>query len=80
MALRIRLMRMGARNRPYYRVVVAESSSPRSGKFVEVVGTYDPTTDPARVSFRVDRIREWIAKGAKPTKTVDRLLKREGVL
>ena len=80
MALRIRLMRMGARNRPYYRVVVAESSSPRSGRFVEVVGTYDPTTDPARVSFRADRIREWIAKGAKPTKTVDRLLKREGVL
>ena len=77
MAVRIRLSRMGKKKMPYYRVVVADSEAPRDGRFIEKVGTYDPKKDPAEVNFDKERVRKWLKRGAKPTKTVQQLLKRE---
>jgi small subunit ribosomal protein S16 len=79
MAVKIRLTRHGARKNPHYRMVVADSESPRDGKFLEIVGTYHPLSDPAAVTLKQDRIKHWISKGAKPTSTVRSLLEREGV-
>ena len=73
MAVKIRLRRMGARNNPFYRVVVADSRSPRDGRFIEEIGYYDPKSDPAVINK--DKAAEWIKKGAQPTDTVKRLLK-----
>ena len=78
MALKIRLARHGAKKRPFYRIVVADSESPRDGRFLEKVGTYDPKYDPAKVTMEEERIRYWMDKGATPTDTVKSLLKREG--
>lgn len=78
MGVSIRLARHGAKKKPFYRIVVADSKSPRDGRFLENVGTYDPLFDPARVSLKSDRIKYWIAKGATPSDTVKSLLKREG--
>jgi len=79
MAVKIRLARFGAKKKPFYRVVVADSSFPRDGRFIEKVGTYDPRKDPPEVNLKGDRILEWIKKGAQPTETVEQLLKKGGV-
>lgn len=78
MAVKIRLRRMGARNDPFYRVVVADSRSPRDGRFIEEIGYYDPKSDPAVIKIDGEKAKEWIAKGAQPTDTVKRLLKSNG--
>jgi small subunit ribosomal protein S16 len=74
MAVRIRLTRMGRKKQPFYRIVVADSQAPRDGKFLEVVGTYDPNQDPVSVTIKQDRVQAWLDKGAKPTDTVKSLL------
>ncbi len=77
MAVSIRLRREGAKNRPYYRVVVADSRSPRDGKFIEILGTYDPKLTGLNSSFDVDRAEYWISKGAQPSDTVRSLIKKQ---
>jgi small subunit ribosomal protein S16 len=79
MSVKIRLARHGAKKRPFYRIVIADSESPRDGKFLENVGTYDPLADPAKVSLKQERIKHWIGQGAIPTDTVKNLLKKQGV-
>jgi small subunit ribosomal protein S16 len=79
MAVKIRLARHGAKKRPFYRVVVADSESPRDGRFIETVGTYNPLLDPAEVTFKEERIKFWLGQGALPSDTVRSLLKREGL-
>ena len=76
MAVKIRLRRMGAKKAPFYRVVVADSRYPRDGRFIEEIGTYDPTKEPAFVNIDMAKADEWIKKGAQPTDTVKRLLKK----
>jgi small subunit ribosomal protein S16 len=76
MALVIRLRRHGSRKKPFYRIVVADSRSPRDGRFVEQVGTYDPAFDPPRVTIKGDAAERWIKAGAKPSDTVRKLIKR----
>jgi small subunit ribosomal protein S16 len=76
MAVSIRLRREGAKNRPYYKVVVADSRSPRDGKFIEVIGTYDPKKPGNNSSLRIERAEYWISKGAQPSDTVRSLIKR----
>jgi len=76
MAVSIRLRREGAKNRPYYKVVVADSRSPRDGKFIEVIGTYDPKKPAHNSSLNVERAEFWISKGAQPSDTVRSLIKR----
>ena len=78
MAVRIRLARHGGKKRPFYRIVVADNESPRDGKFLENVGTYNPLLDPAEVNLKTDRIKYWMGQGAKPSDTVRSLLKKEG--
>lgn len=78
--LKIRLRRTGARKKPSYRIVVAESTAPRDGKYVEIIGTYDPLTDPATVKLDGDRARHWLSVGAKPTERVVKLMAREGLV
>ena len=78
MSVKIRLARHGAKKRPFYRIVVADNESPRDGKFIENVGTYDPLIDPAKVVLKQERIKYWIDQGAIPTDTVKSLLKEEG--
>ena len=75
--LAIRLMRMGAKKQPAYRVVVKEKLSKRDGAYLENVGTYNPTREPAEVKLKLDRIRYWLERGAQPTPTVDRLIKSQ---
>ncbi len=79
MAVKMRLTRMGARKKPYYRIVVADSVSPRDGKFIEIVGNYDPKKNPAEINLKEDRVREWLVKGAEPTLTVSQLLRKKGI-
>ena len=79
MGVRIRLARHGAKKKPFYRIVVADGESPRDGKFLEKVGTYDPLKDPAEVNLNQDRIKYWIDKGAIPSDTVKSLFKKEGL-
>ncbi len=76
MSVSIRLRREGAKNRPYYRVVVADSHSPRDGKFIEVIGTYDPKRPGHNSSLNVERAEYWISKGAQPSDTVRSLIKK----
>ena len=76
MAVSIRLRREGAKNRPYYKVVVADSRSPRDGKFIEIIGTYDPKKTGHNSTLKVDRAEYWIARGAQPSDTVRSLLKK----
>lgn len=80
MAVKIRLKRMGAKKRPFYRVIVADARSPRDGRFVETLGTYNPLTKPADVRINAEKVHHWLARGAQPTDTVKRLLSREGIL
>jgi len=76
MAVKIRLQRFGAKKRPYYRIVAADSRYKRDGRFLEQVGTYDPKKDPAELKIELDRVDHWISLGAKPTDTVGSLLRR----
>ena len=80
MAVKIRLRRMGAKQRPFYRIVVADSRSPRDGRFISEVGTYNPLVNPAEIKIDKEAIKEWIKKGAQPTDTVRSLLKKNGIL
>ena len=80
MAIKIRLARMGAKKRPFYRVVVTESRFPRDGRFIEIVGTYDPKQEPAVVSWKQDVLEKWLSVGAQPTTTVKNLIRTSGVL
>jgi small subunit ribosomal protein S16 len=79
MAARIRLARVGSKKNPVYRVVVADSRSPRDGKFIEIVGRYNPQTDPSTIEIDEAKVRDWIAKGAQPSDSVRRLLKAKGL-
>ena len=80
MAVKIRLARHGAKKRPFYRIVAADSESPRDGRFLEKLGTYNPLQETAQVVLNTDRVKYWIAQGATPTDTVRSILKREGVI
>ena len=75
MAVKIRLRRMGAKKAPFYRIVVADSRYPRDGRFIEEIGTYDPTKNPSVVNLDVEKAHKWIATGAQPTDTVKKILK-----
>ena len=77
--VKIRLKRMGAHKRPLYRVVVADSRTPRDGRFIEEIGTYNPLKDPAEIKIDVEAAQKWISNGAQPTDTVRALLKKSGV-
>ncbi len=79
MATRIRLRRVGRKKVPLYRIVVAEGTSPRDGRFIEVLGTYDPRAAETQVTLDADKARAWLARGATPTDTVASLLKKAGV-
>jgi small subunit ribosomal protein S16 len=79
MAVKIRLARMGSKSNPFYRIVIADSGSPRDGRFLEIVGNYDPKKNPAEVNLNEDRIATWLSQGAKPTLTVSQLLRKKGI-
>ena len=79
MAVKIRLARHGAKKRPFYRIVVADSEKPRDGRFLEIVGTYDPLPDPVKVTLKEERVQYWMDQGAKPSDTVRMLLKQQPV-
>ena len=78
--VKIRLKRMGAKKRPFYRLVVADSRSPRDGRFIELLGFYDPLPNPAKVQIDADKVREWIRKGARPSDAARALLVEQGIL
>ena len=80
MAVKIRLRRMGAKKAPFYRVVVADSRSPRDGRFIEEVGFYDPMNEPVEIKLDAEKIQKWIGNGAQPTDTVRALLVKSGVI
>lgn len=80
MAVKIRLRRMGAKKAPFYRVVVADSRSPRDGRFIEEVGFYDPMKEPVEIKLDAEKIQKWIGNGAQPTDTVRALLVKSGVI
>jgi len=78
--VKIRLRRMGAKQHPFYRLVVADSRSPRDGRFIEHLGYYDPMKDPVEVKIDVDKVKRWLRQGAQPSEAARSLLKREGIL
>ena len=80
MAVKLRLKRMGAKKAPFYRVVVADSRSPRDGRFIEEIGYYDPNQDPSVIKIDNEKASKWLANGAQPTETAAKLLKIAGVL
>jgi small subunit ribosomal protein S16 len=79
MAAKIRLARVGSKKNPIYRVVVADSRSPRDGKFIEIVGRYNPQTEPSTIELDDTKVKDWISKGAQPTESVRRLMKAKGI-
>jgi small subunit ribosomal protein S16 len=79
MSVKIRLARHGAKKRPFYRIVVADNDSPRDGRFLEIVGTYNPLPDPVEVSVKEDRVKFWMGQGATPSDTVRSLFKKQGL-
>ena len=79
MAVKIRLKRMGAKKSPFYRIIVADSRSPRDGRFIEEIGYYNPLTEPKTVKIDDEKAMNWLKNGAKPTETVDRLFKENGL-
>ncbi|MBV1758317.1 MAG: 30S ribosomal protein S16 [Dethiosulfatibacter sp.] len=79
MAVKIRLKRMGAKKKPFYRIVVADSRAPRDGRFIEEIGYYNPVSDPKVVKIDAEKAIKWISNGAKPTETVNTLFKNNGV-
>ncbi|HZJ84935.1 MAG TPA: 30S ribosomal protein S16 [Syntrophomonadaceae bacterium] len=80
MATRIRLRRMGAKKRPFYRVIVADSRAPRDGKFIEEIGYYNPTTEPATIKIDEEKALKWLTNGAKPSDTVKSILQKQGIM
>ena len=78
--VKIRLNRMGAKKQPFYRIVVADSRSPRDGRFIEIVGNYDPTKNPAIVNVDEEKVMAWIKNGAQPTDTVRSILSKQGIM
>jgi len=80
MAVKIRLNRMGAKKSPFYRVVVADSRSPRDGRFIEILGHYDSTKEPAIIKIDEEKAIEWMSKGAQPTDTVKSLFSKQGIM
>jgi small subunit ribosomal protein S16 len=79
-AVRMRLARVGSKKNPIYRVVVADSRSPRDGRFIEIVGRYNPQHNPSLIEFDEDKVKDWLSKGAQPSGTVQRLLKTQNLL
>ena len=80
MSVKIRLNKMGAKKRPFYRLVVADSRAPRDGRFIEIIGHYNPIVDPVEIVVDKDKAQDWLKKGAIPSETVKRLLKKVGVI
>lgn len=80
MAVKLRLQRFGAHKAPYYRIVAADSKSPRDGKFIEVVGTYNSLTNPAQIEVNEEKVLNWLNNGAQPTDTVKSILSKEGII
>lgn len=80
MSVKIRLARHGAKKRPYYRIVVADSESPRDGRYLEAIGSYNPLLDPAEVTLKTERVKYWMEQGALPSDTVKSILKKEGLI
>lgn len=80
MAVKIRLKRMGAKRAPYYRIVAADSRAPRDGRFIEQLGTYDPTKNPAVVTIKEEETLKWLNNGAQPSDTVRNLLSQKGIM
>ena len=80
MAVKLRLKRMGAKKRPFYRIVAADARSPRDGRFIELVGTYNPITDPAEIKVNEEVALKWLNNGAIPTDTVRDLLSKQGIM
>lgn len=80
MAVKLRLRRMGAKKKPFYRIVAADSRSPRDGRFIEIVGTYNPLVSPAEITIDEEKVLKWLATGAKPSDTVRDLLSTKGIL
>lgn len=80
MSVKIRLKRMGSKKRPFYRIVVADSRSPRDGRFIETVGTYNPLTEPEQVTIKEEAIMNWLSNGAQPSDTVRNILSKQGVM
>ena len=80
MAVKIRLKRMGAKKAPFYRIIVADSRSPRDGRFIENLGTYNPLTDPASIDVREEDVLKWLSCGAEPTDTVRNILSKVGIM
>lgn len=78
--VKIRLKRIGAHKKPFYRVVVADSRTPRDGRFIEELGTYDPLKDPAEIKIDAEKAQKWLDNGAQPTETVRSLLKKSGMI
>lgn len=79
MAVKIRLTRRGARKKPFYRVVVADAKMPRDGRFIEIVGTYNPLSEPSEVKIDKEKVKKWLKRGAIPTRTVEKLLSIAGI-
>lgn len=79
MAVKIRLRRMGKKKAPFYRIIVADSRSPRDGKFIDEIGTYDPNVEPSAVKINEESAKKWLSNGARPTETVARLFKQAGI-
>ena len=79
MAVKIRLRRMGQKKSPFYRIIVADSRSPRNGRFIEEIGTYDPNTDPSTISVDEELAKKWLANGAQPTEVVGKIFKLAGI-
>lgn len=79
MAVKIRLMRIGAKKAPYYKVVVADSKAPRNSAYIDLIGTYNPMTEPAQINIDAEKAKKWIKNGAQPTDTAKVLLKKSGV-
>ena len=80
MAVKLRLLRMGAKKAPFYRIVAADSRAPRDGRFIELLGTYDPRTNPAKVTIKEEELLKWLNNGAQPSDTVKNLLSKEGII
>lgn len=80
MAVKIRLTRMGDKKAPFYRVIVADSRSPRDGRFIDIIGTYNPLVDPAEIKIDADKAKKWISNGAQPTDTAKALLVKSGII
>ncbi|MDE7210119.1 MAG: 30S ribosomal protein S16 [Lachnospiraceae bacterium] len=80
MAVKIRLKRMGQKKAPFYRVIVADSRSPRDGRFIAEIGTYDPTKEPTVFTVNEEEAKKWLSNGAQPTETVNRLFKKAGIV